>query len=130
MHLLHHLTCNVNFFTEVALIVLGEHIRHVGEVGETAAGHVRLHVGQRFLYSVQTCRKPVPRVSTAISSDFRAQICKRSRSPGIDSEASIPPAYVAGGPVAQIGLLYRPTRLGIDSWAPKKVYKYGLWIKE
>jgi hypothetical protein len=30
--------------------MLGEHIRHVGEVGETAAGHVRLHVGQRFLY--------------------------------------------------------------------------------
>jgi hypothetical protein len=23
--------------------------------------------------------------------------------------------------------LYRPARLGIDSWAPEKVYKYGLW---
>jgi hypothetical protein len=33
-----------------------------------------------------------------------------------------------GGPVLQIGLSYRPTRLGIDSWAPKKVYKFELWI--
>jgi hypothetical protein len=31
-----------------------------------------------------------------------------------------------GGPVRQIGLSYWSTRLGIDSWAPKKVYKYGL----
>jgi hypothetical protein len=23
---------------------------------------------------------------------------------------------------------YRPARLGIDSWVPQKVYKYGLWI--
>ncbi len=107
--------------------MLGEHIRHVGEVSETAAGHVRLHVGQRFLYSVQTCRKPVPTLSNVNSSDFRARICKCSRSPEIDSETSIPPAYVAGGPVGQIGLSYRPIRLGIDSWAPKKVYKYGLW---
>ncbi len=32
-----------------------------------------------------------------------------------------------GGPVRQIGLLYRPARLGIDFWAPYKVYKSGLW---
>ncbi len=30
------------------------------------------------------------------------------------------------GPVRQLGLSYRPDRLGIDSWAPSKVYKYGL----
>jgi hypothetical protein len=29
-------------------------------------------------------------------------------------------------PELQIGLSYRPARLGIDSWAPEKVYKYGL----
>jgi hypothetical protein len=25
-----------------------------------------------------------------------------------------------------MGLWYRPARLGIDSWAPEKVYNYGL----
>jgi hypothetical protein len=51
MHFLHLLTCNVIYlYRGRELIVLGENIRHVGEVGETAAGHVRLHVGQRFLY--------------------------------------------------------------------------------
>jgi hypothetical protein len=34
-----------------------------------------------------------------------ARICKRLWSPGIDS-----------------------ARVGIDSWTPKKVYKYGLWV--
>ncbi len=43
---------------------------------------------------------------------YRARICKRLRSPGIDSKKSIPLAYV--------------TRLGIDFWAPLNVYKYGL----
>jgi hypothetical protein len=31
-----------------------------------------------------------------------------------------------GGTVRQIGLSDRPARLGIDSWAPYKFYKYGL----
>ncbi len=46
---------------------------------------------------------------------FTARICKRLRRPGIDSEDSIPPAYVgwrAG--IRQIGLSFRPIRLGID----------------
>ncbi len=30
-----------------------------------------------------------------IPADFRARICKCLRSPGIDSQVSIPPAYVA-----------------------------------
>ncbi len=34
----------------------------------------------------------------------------------------------AGQPVRQIGISYRPVRLGIDSCAPLKVYKYGLWL--
>ncbi len=34
---------------------------------------------------------------------YRARICKRLKSQGIDS-------------VRQIGLLHRPARLGIDSW--------------
>jgi hypothetical protein len=33
-----------------------------------------------------------------------------------------------GGPIRQTGLPFRPARRGIDSWAPKKVYKYGLCI--
>jgi hypothetical protein len=58
-----------------------------------------------------------------------APICKRLRSPGIDSEESIPPGNVAGGPVRQIRFSYRPAGLWIDSWAPEKVYKYGLCIQ-
>jgi hypothetical protein len=52
-----------------------------------------------------------------------ARIFKRLRSLGIDSEESIPTAYVRypGGPESQTGFSYRPARLGIDSWAPKKV---------
>ncbi len=53
------------------------------------------------------------------------------RSPGSESEESIPPAYVpwrAG--TTNVGLSYQPVRLGIDSWAPWKVYKYGLWIRK
>jgi hypothetical protein len=41
-------------------------------------------------------------------------------------EESISPAYVICGPVQQIVLSYQAARLGIDSWAPLKVYKYGL----
>ncbi len=47
-----------------------------------------------------------------------ARICKWLWSPGIDSVGMISPAYVAWGPVQQIGLSYQPARLGIDSWAP------------
>ncbi len=51
-----------------------------------------------------------------------ARICKRLSSPGINSEESIPPANVANA-VRHIGLSYRPAMLKIDSWAPwKKVY--------
>ncbi len=49
---------------------------------------------------------------------FRARICKRLWSPGIDSEESTPPGYV----VWQAGTTNRvavPARqAGIDSWAP------------
>jgi hypothetical protein len=56
----------------------------------------------------------------------RARLCKRLRSPGIDSKESITPAYVDWRPVRQIGLSYRPAMLHklatsipwIDSWAP------------
>ncbi len=60
----------------------------------------------------------------------RARICKRLWSPGIDSEESIPPAYVAWRAGTTNRVLYRPVRLGIDSRAPLKVYKYGLctWV--
>jgi hypothetical protein len=49
---------------------------------------------------------------------LRARICKSLRRPGIDSENSIPPAYVAWRAGTQIGLSYRPAMLGIDFWAP------------
>ncbi len=42
---------------------------------------------------------------------IRARICKRLRRPGIDSEDSIPPAYVGS-------MAGRYEKLGIDSWAP------------
>jgi hypothetical protein len=73
----------------------------------------------------------------------RARIFKHIRSPRIDSKESIPPAYVAcragtttysfpsphrlfknsssGEPVQQIGLSYRPARLGVDSWAQEQL---------
>jgi hypothetical protein len=44
------------------------------------------------------------------------------RSPGIDS-ASPAARY------EKIGLTYGPARLGIDSWTPEQVYKYGLCIQ-
>jgi hypothetical protein len=56
----------------------------------------------------------------------RARICNRLWSPGIDTEKSIPPDYVARRAGTKIGLSYWPARLGIDSWAPQVVYKYGL----
>ncbi len=51
----------------------------------------------------------------------QARICKRLRSPGIDSKKSIPPAYVAWR-VGTITLFVVPARQatkaeGIDSWA-------------
>jgi hypothetical protein len=75
-------------------------------------------------------RKPTYFINT--TNRNRARICKRLRSLRIDSKESISPAYyVACGPVRQIGLSYRPVRLGIDSWAPEKVYNLGLkWLYE
>jgi len=64
--------------------------------------------------------------SRHVKKDSWARIFKRLRSPGVDSKESIPPAYVAWrAGTSNIGLLYRPARLGIDSWAPKK----GLQIR-
>jgi hypothetical protein len=60
------------------------------------------------------------------TSTVRARIYNRLWSPGIDSEKSIPSAYVARRAGAKNGLSYWPARLGIDSWAPQRVYKYGL----
>ncbi len=57
----------------------------------------------------------------------RVRICKRLWSTGTDSEETIPPACIAWRAGTTNGLPYRPARLGIDSWAPEKVYKYGLW---
>ncbi len=54
----------------------------------------------------------------------RDRICKRLWSPGIDSEESMPLAYVAWR--AGIWLSYWSARLGIDFWAPLRVHKYGL----
>jgi hypothetical protein len=39
----------------------------------------------------------------------------------MESKESILPVFEPGGPVRQIGLLHRPARLGIDSWAPLKI---------
>jgi hypothetical protein len=55
----------------------------------------------------------------SISGGGRARICKCLWSPGIESEESMPLAYVAWrGPVQHIGLSYRSAGLGIDFWAP------------
>ncbi len=45
----------------------------------------------------------------------------------LQKEELVPTAYVPWRAVQQIRQSYRPARLGINSWAPLKVYKYGLW---
>ncbi len=49
---------------------------------------------------------------------YWASICKRLRSPGIDSEKSTPPGYVAwrAGTTNRVAVPAR--QAGIDSWAP------------
>ncbi len=48
----------------------------------------------------------------------RARICKRLWSPGIDSEESISPAYVAWRASTTNRVSYRPARVRIDTWSP------------
>ncbi len=61
--------------------------------------------------------------TTHLTIKTRARFCKRLRSQeSIPRERFSHAAYVA----RQIGLLYWPARPEIDSWAPEKVYKYGL----
>ncbi len=48
---------------------------------------------------------------------------KRLRSPGTGSEESIPPAYVDWRAGTANRIEVPALRLGIDSWAPLKVYK-------
>ncbi len=104
-----------------------------------------------YLFAVYFCQtNSLDSGMELLSSEF--VIVNLLRSPGIDSppsesisgllnrlkipepvfvnvygaQESIPPAYVAGEPLRQIWLSYRSARLGIDSWAPQKVYKYAL----
>ncbi len=56
-----------------------------------------------------------------------ARICKRLRSPGIDSKESMPQAYVAwraGTSRVAVPARHAWNRFGLL----KKVYKYGLWL--
>jgi hypothetical protein len=48
----------------------------------------------------------------------RAQICKRLRSPGIDSKELISPAYVAWRAGTSKRVVVPACQAGIDSWAP------------
>ncbi len=48
----------------------------------------------------------------------RARICKCLWSPGIDSEESISPAYVAWRASTTNRVSYRPAKLRIDNWSP------------
>ncbi len=52
------------------------------------------------------------------TTDAWARICKRSRSLGVDSKESIPPAYLSWRAGTSNTVAYPPARLGIDSWAP------------
>jgi hypothetical protein len=53
-----------------------------------------------------------------LQSLFRTRICKSLWSPGIDSEESISPAYVAWRASTTNRVSYRPARLRIDTWSP------------
>jgi hypothetical protein len=60
-------------------------------------------------------------------------VCKRLRSPGIDSKESIPPAYVSRR-AGKITLVVVPARPGIDYFLESitglfklNIYKFGVW---
>ncbi len=59
----------------------------------------------KIIYLSSACSECTPIYSS------RARICKRLRSPGIDSSSRFRQPMQPGGPVQQIGLSYRPTRL-------------------
>ncbi len=48
----------------------------------------------------------------------RARLCKRLWSPGIDTEETIPPAYVAWQAGTTNRVVVPARQAGIDSWAP------------
>jgi hypothetical protein len=56
----------------------------------------------------------------------RAGICKRLRSPGIDSKESIPPAYVAWRAGTSNEVVVPALQAGNRFLGSKKVYKFGL----
>jgi hypothetical protein len=59
-----------------------------------------------------------------------ARVCKRLRSPGIDSKEWIPPAYIAWRTGTSNRIVVPARQAGISIlWAPWKVYKYGLWLQ-
>jgi hypothetical protein len=70
------------------------------------------------------------KIPALVLSSTWARICKHLRSPGIDSKELIPPAYVAWQADTSNRVVHRPARLGINSWAPWKVYKYRLNLSE
>ncbi len=57
------------------------------------------------------------------------KICKRFRSPGIDSNESLPPAYVVWRAGTTCRVIVPAYAGGIDSWAPETVYKFVLWLE-
>ncbi len=59
--------------------------------------------------------------------EFLSPYFKPLWSPGIDAKESIPTAYVAWRAGTSNRVAYRLASLGIDSWAPLRVYKFGLW---
>jgi hypothetical protein len=67
--------------------------------------HIREMTSQKYGYRTDT-------------PTYRAGICKRLWSPGIDSEESISPAYVAWRASTTNKVSYRPARLRIDTWSP------------
>ncbi len=84
--------------------------------------------GRHYLGATYTTMSFAVRTVILVKGGVRARICIQLWSPGIDSEESISPAHVAWRASTTNRVAYRPDSLGLDFWAPWRVYKYGLSI--
>jgi hypothetical protein len=67
----------------------------------------------RSLFQVIDSQDPIPLANVAL-----ARICKRLRSPGIDSEESIPPTYVTWRAGTKSRVVVPARQAGNQFWAP------------
>ncbi len=109
---------------EVGLLVFNPLWRHIS-ISKCHIGGKLLFPGNNFAYILQVLpTEAVFKVHKLSASELLMQVCgkvtghrARIRFQGIESASQYCTVY-PGGQVRQIGLSYRPARLGIGSWAP------------